>query len=88
MGDGDATTGVGKKFAIKVFKGLKFIKIMFCCKKVSYNVENKQKSQTKEKSKEPVLQRNKRLKSFKRKNSADKKNSLTLNFTSYLRAKK
>ena len=61
---------------------------MLCWKKASYNVENRQNSQTKEKNKEPVLQRNKRLKSFNKKTSADKKNSLTLNFTSNLKAKK
>lgn len=46
---------------------------MFCWKKASYNVQNKEKSKTKEKNKEPVLQRNTRLKSFKKKNSQDKK---------------
>lgn len=60
---------------------------MFCWKKASYNVENKQKSQTKEKNKEPVLQRNTRLKSLKKKSSKDKKGTLTLKFTSNLKAK-
>ena len=61
---------------------------MFCWKKTSYNVQNKQNSQTKEKNKEPVLQRNTRLKSFNKKTSADEKNSLTLKFSSNLKAKK
>lgn len=61
---------------------------MFCWKKASYNVQNKEKSQTKEKNKEPVLKRNSRLKSFREKKSQDKKNSLTLTFSSNLKAKK
>ena len=62
---------------------------MLCCKKASYTLTDQQKLNTKKDKKEPViLQRNNRLKSFRKKSSKDKKNSLTLNFTSYLKPKK
>ena len=61
---------------------------MLCWKKGSYSPTDKQKSITKENKKELVtLQRNNRLKSFKKKSSKDKKDSLTITFTSNLKAK-
>ena len=61
---------------------------MFCWKKASYNIQNKQNSKMKEKNIEPVLQRNTRLKSLRKKKPEDKKNSLTITFSSNLKAKK
>ena len=61
---------------------------MLCWKKGSYSPTDKQKSITKENKKELVtLQRNNRLKSFKKKSSKDKKDSLTITFTSNLKPK-
>ena len=61
---------------------------MLCWKKGSDSPTDKQKSTTKENKKELVtLQRNNRLKSFKKKSSKDKKDSLTITFTSNLKAK-
>ena len=61
---------------------------MFCWKKASCNVQNKEKSKSKEENKKPVLKRNTKLNSFRKKDSTDKKNSLTLRFNSKLEAKK
>ena len=61
---------------------------MLCWKKGSYSPTDKQKSITKENKKELVtLQRNNKLKSFKKKSSKDKKDSLTITFTSNLKPK-
>ena len=51
---------------------------MLCWKKGSYSPTDKQKSHTKENKKELVTsKRNNRLKSFQKKSSKDKKDSLT-----------
>lgn len=58
---------------------------MLCCKKASYTPANQQKSNTNKKPQPVTLKGNTKLKSFRKKSSKDKKDSLTLNFTSYLK---
>ena len=67
MEDGSVIIEVVKKYAIKVLNAIKLLVKMLCWKKGSYSPTDKQKSITKENKKELVtLQRNNRLKSFKK----------------------
>ena len=56
---------------------------MFCWKKASYSPTDKQKK-TNNKNQTVTLTSNNRLKSFQKKSSKDKKESLTVNFKSNL----
>ena len=59
---------------------------MLCWKKGSYTPKKQEKTKTKDNTKELVtLQRSERLKSIRKKSSKDKKDSLTIKFTSNLK---
>ena len=59
---------------------------MLCWKKGSYTPKKQEKTKTKDNTKELVtLQRSERLKSIRKKSSKDKKDSLTIRFTSNLK---
>ena len=59
---------------------------MLCWKKGSYTPKKQEKSKTKNNTNEFVtLQRSERLKSIRKKSSKDKKDSLTIRFTSSLK---
>ena len=59
---------------------------MLCWKKGSYTPKKQEKSKTKNNTNEFVtLQRSERLKSIRKKSSKDKKDSLTIKFTSNLK---
>ena len=61
---------------------------MLCWKKGSYTPKKQEKTKTKDNTKELVtLQRSERLKSIRKKSSKDKKDSLTIRFTSNLNKK-
>ena len=59
---------------------------MLCWKKGSYTPKKEEKSKSKSNKNELVtLQRSERLKSIRKKSSKDKKDSLTIRFTSNLK---
>ena len=57
---------------------------MLCWKKASYSLTDKQKKTNNNKNQTVSLTKDSRLKSFRKKSSKDKKNSLTIRFKSNL----